>query len=82
MGVCSGGVFALLLIIFDFLFIIKNQRSLKIRLVGEWSIISSPFIYWFIVYDKWVFLIGIIAFLITQLLREKLIVKILTDNQK
>ena len=71
-------LFILLLIVFDLLLFVKRQVIyLKIKLLLEWVIISTPFIYWEVKYKEMEFLIGVIAFLITQLIREKLIKKCL-----
>ena len=55
--------------------ILRKEKSLKIVLLIEWLIISVPFVYWIIKYGEWIFLIGILRFLITQMRREKLIRK-------
>ncbi|MEO9258054.1 MAG: hypothetical protein ABI207_06705 [Crocinitomicaceae bacterium] len=76
-GIMFWGLFILLLIIFDLLLFTINQNNLKIKLLIEWLIISSPFIYGVIRYKAWIFVGAVIVFLITQLLREKLIKKML-----
>lgn len=72
-GIMFWALFIMSLIIFDLLFIVKTQNDFKLRLLVEWLVISSPFIYWTMRYKEWIFLVGIVAFLITQLLREKAI---------
>lgn len=74
-GMMFWGLFILSLVILDMLLIVRNQNNLKVKLLLEWLIISSPFIYWTVRYKVWIFLVAIIAFLITQLLREKVISK-------
>jgi len=79
-GICLNGIlfwllFLVLLIAFDLLFIVKDQNNLKVKLLIEWLLISLPFIYWVIKYKQWIFLVGVIVFLITQLIRQNLIVK-------
>lgn len=74
-GIMFWGLLIILLVILDLILITRNQNNLKIKLLVEWLIIASPFIYWVIRYNQWIFLVGIITFLLTQLLREKLIVK-------
>jgi hypothetical protein len=70
-------LFILLLILFDLLLIVKKQLSyLKIKLFIEWIIISAPFIYWIFKFKEIEFLVGVIVFLITQFIREKLIKKV------
>ncbi|MDQ6482688.1 hypothetical protein [Dyadobacter sp. LHD-138] len=74
-GMMFWGLFIISLIVADLLLIVWSQKLLKQKLLLEWLLVSSPFIYWVIKYQEWISLIGIIAFFITQLLREKLIVK-------
>lgn len=81
-GICLYGImfwtgFIIMLIILDSVIIIPNPKNLKIKLLIEWIIISSPFIYWAIKYpeQRTLYIIAIITFLVTQLLREKLIIK-------
>lgn len=74
-GVMFWGLFAILLLVVDLVLIARNRKNLKIKLLLEWLIISSPFIYWTVRYNEWIFLVAIIAFLISQLIREKLINK-------
>jgi hypothetical protein len=76
-GVVFWLLFIVSLIVFDILFIVKNQSNLKLKLLSEWIILSAPFFYWVIKYREWIFLIAIISFLITQLFREKMIEKAL-----
>jgi len=74
-GMMFWGLFIISLIVADLLLIVWSQKLLKQKLLVEWLLVSSPFIYWVIKYQEWISLIGIITFFITQLLREKLIVK-------
>jgi hypothetical protein len=74
-GMMFWALFIVSLVLLDLILIIPNRNNLKIRLVIEWLIISSPFIYWTIKYHEWIFAVGIVSFLITQLLREKYILK-------
>lgn len=69
--------FVLVLTILDLIIIVPNQNNLRLKLFLEWIIISTPFIYWAIIYDRqrYIFLVAVITFLITQLLRERLIKK-------
>jgi len=69
--------FILVLTILDLIIIVRNQSNLRLKLLLEWIIISAPFVYWAIIYERqrYIFLVAIITFLITQLLREKLINK-------
>lgn len=80
-GVIFWSSFIVLLMIIDILLIIPNQKKLKVKLIIEWLIISLSLILWAIIYKEriWfygLFAVAIIAFLITQLLREKLINKL------
>jgi hypothetical protein len=56
--------------------------KLKIRqvLILEWVIISLPFIIWAFEYEYWLWISLSISFLITQLIREKRIKRILNIN--
>lgn len=81
--VCLYGIifwigFLLALIILDSVLIVPNQKKIILKLLLEWAIISSPIIYWAVIYEeqRWLYIVAIIAFLITQLLREKSINKI------
>ena len=76
-GVMFWALFALLLVIFDMIFIVKRRNNLKLMLLVEWLIICIPFIYWTIRFKQWIFLVAILTFLITQLLREKTIKNII-----
>ncbi|TZF95116.1 hypothetical protein FW781_14565 [Chryseobacterium panacisoli] len=78
-GLMFWAGFILALIILDLILIIPNQDKLTLKLLFEWAIISIPFIYWAIIYEKQrsIFIVAIIAFLITQLLRKKLINKVI-----
>lgn len=67
------GLFVVSLIALDLLVIMRNKNHLKGKLLIEWLVISSPFIYWTIKYKEWIFAVAIVAFLISQLLRERLI---------
>lgn len=69
--------FILVLTILDLIIIVPNQSNLRLKLLLEWIIISAPFVYWAIIYERqrYIFLVAVITFLITQLLREKLINK-------
>ncbi|AQX83813.1 hypothetical protein OZ664_18760 [Elizabethkingia sp. HX WHF] len=82
-GICFYGImfwiaFILVLIILDLIIILPNQNNLILKLLLEWILISAPFIYWAITYERQrnIFILAIIAFLITQLFRERLIKKL------
>ncbi len=61
------------------LFSLKKQfQFITYKLAIEWLLISSPFIFWLIKYNQWVFFIAVLAFLIGQYLRKNYITKILT----
>jgi hypothetical protein len=74
-GIMFWGLFMISLVVLDLLLIVRNQDNLRIKLLTEWVLISAPFIYWVIRYKQWIFIAGVLAFLLTQLFREKLIVK-------
>jgi hypothetical protein len=55
----------------------REPRYTNYKLALDWIVISSPFIYWLIKYNQWIFLVAILAFLIGQYLRRPYIFKIL-----
>lgn len=55
----------------------KKPQNTTFKLFIEWLIISAPFIYWLIKYGEWIFLVGILAFLLGQILRKHRILKLL-----
>jgi len=65
--------FIALLVILDLLLLVKNRNNLIGKILLEWLLIGSPFIYWGIKYKEWIFIIAVIAFLITQMMRIKII---------
>lgn len=76
-GLIFWGLFIAELAILDLLLILPNQKHIRQKLIIEWILVSTPYIYWLIRYKVWIFLVAIIAFAITQLLRKQLIVNIL-----
>jgi hypothetical protein len=73
-GMMFWALFIISLVILDLIFIVPGRNNLKMKLIIEWLIISSPFIYWTVKYHEWIFAAAMIAFFITQLLREKRII--------
>ena len=73
--------FILLITVLDVLLFGFVQRTeyVNAKLIFEWVVISSPFVYWLIKYNQWVFLAAIVAFLIGQLIRKPMILKILME---
>ena len=76
-GILFWALFIILLVVLDLL-IIKNQTNLTVKLLIEWFFISSPFIYWAVRYKEGIFIAAIIAFLITQFIRQMRIRSYLT----
>lgn len=70
--------FLLLIFIFDSL-LFKSNKGVTAKLILEWFLISTPFAYWLIEYQEWVFLVGILAFLIGQFIRKPKIKSILLE---
>lgn len=70
--------FLIALIFLDLILIIPNQKNLKIKLLLEWFIVSIPFVYLATIYERQrvIYLVAVVTFFITQLLREKLIKRI------
>jgi hypothetical protein len=81
--VCFYGLLAWLLLVIELIVLdlllmvlmLRKEKNLKIILFIEWLAISAPFMYWTIKYNEWIFLVGILIFLITQMRREQLILK-------
>lgn len=72
-GMMFWGLFAVTLLILDLVLISRNQINLRFKLICEWLLISLPFIYWTIIYGEWIFIVAVSAFLLAQLMRERLI---------
>lgn len=64
-------LFLSLLVLLDIFFVAKVKVDLRVRLLIEWVIVSIPFIYWALKYKQWILIVAVVAFLMTQLLREK-----------
>ena len=60
-------------------FNLKIQRT-RLILIFQWIIITPPFIFWAFEYEYWLWLSLCLSFLVTQLIREKTINKILSGN--
>ena len=71
--------FFILISLFDFLLFSfdRQPKYTTYKLAVEWLVISSPFIYWFIRYNQWVFLVAVLAFLLGQYIRRPYVFKIL-----
>jgi hypothetical protein len=74
-GMMFWALFIASLVLLDLVLIVPDRNNLKTKLMIEWVIISSPFVYWAVKYHEWIFAAAIIAFFITQLLREKRIME-------
>jgi hypothetical protein len=70
--------FFISMFVLDYILLNKNEQWLGLKLFIEWSIISTPFIYWYIKYTEVIFLIAVIAFFVTQIIRGKRIIKLLS----
>jgi hypothetical protein len=68
--------FLIMIIPIELIFMNSSIERIKTVLIFEWIIISLPFIYWLIEYTEWVFLIAVLAFLITQVIRLRKIAKL------
>jgi hypothetical protein len=75
-GLLFWGIFFIGIVVLDFLIIRNTKKNLRKMLLLEWLIVSSPFIYWIIIFREWIFLVAVITFFITQMLREEKIQKI------
>lgn len=70
-GMLFWAIFFVGIFVLDLLIICNSKKNLKQMLILEWLIISTPFIYWIIIYQEWIFLVAVVTFLITQLAREQ-----------
>ena len=68
-------------ILFELIFIEKIKKHLKRMLWIESVVISIPFFYWFIMNTEWVFFISIIAYFISQIIREQKIKRIIEEEE-
>lgn len=80
-GMMFWGLFLVSLITLDWLIILRNRNNLKEKLLLEWFLISCPFVYWTIKYSEWIFAVAIGAFLLSQLLRERMIKQVRRLNR-
>lgn len=69
--------FLIIISILDLILIVPNQKRLKLKLFIEWIIVSSPLLYFAVIYERQrgLYFVAVISFFITQFLREKLIKK-------
>lgn len=63
--------FILALFLLDMILMNEKPEYLRMKLFAEWVITSLPFVYWGVKYSKKIFIVAVIFFFITQLLREK-----------
>jgi hypothetical protein len=70
--------FCIAIFVFDLILFGFAQNNLLGKLLIEWILISGFFIYWAFKYQVWIFLFGVVAFLLTQPLRRKMIFKIIS----
>ncbi len=70
--------FILVMFLLDFLLMNNDETYVRYKLFFEWILVSSPFIYWAFKYSQWIFFVAIGTFLITQAIRERLILKLLS----
>ena len=55
----------------DIILFCRKKQKIKWIVFAEWIAISSPFIYWAIKYDFWIWISLSISFLATQIMRIK-----------
>lgn len=72
-GMLFWAFFIVSLIILDILLIVRDNKKLRLKLLIEWLIISLPFMYWIFRYQEWIFIVAIVSFLVTQIIREQLL---------
>ncbi|MBB5397169.1 hypothetical protein [Mucilaginibacter sp. AK015] len=73
--------FLICMLLLDMVLMDGYIKHLRVRLFIEWLFISTPLIYWVIVYKEWVFVIGVLAFMGTQLIREERISTIIKRRE-
>lgn len=78
-GMIFWGLFVVLIVFFDLILIVFNQKHITLKLLIEWVLISSPFVYWFFKYDEWIFAVAVVSYLVTQLMRKRLIMKAISE---
>ena len=76
-GLTAWIIFIICVCALDILIISKSvQKNLKRLLILEWLLLSIPFIYFAFKYKIWALLIAVVAFFLSQLVREREIRKI------
>jgi hypothetical protein len=73
--------FILTMFLLDFILMNKAIKFLKLKLLFEWVIVSSPFVYWCVEYTEWIFLVAVVAFAITQLFRANKVIAIIQRSK-
>ncbi len=68
-GFTSWCLFFVLLLIFELIFAVRARVNLKLMLLAQWICVSSPFVYWSVKYSEWIFVVGVVAFFVTQFMR-------------
>ncbi|MEQ9309837.1 MAG: hypothetical protein RLN90_10310 [Balneolaceae bacterium] len=58
-----------------------TKLSAKLIVQIQWILIIPPFIYWAFRYDYWAWLTLCCSFLVTQLIREKMVNKVITKSE-
>ncbi|WP_299462645.1 hypothetical protein [Mucilaginibacter sp.] len=74
--------FMIIMLFLDIILLRQNAKYLRVKLISEWILGSSPFVYWTVIYNEWIFAVAIVAFGGAQLLREKRIVSIINQEGK
>ena len=77
-----GVLICLITIDIIFIFIKLYKNNLNLGIIMQTFLISLPFIYWSIIYDnvRWLFIVEVITFLITQYIRKGIIKKIINSK--
>jgi hypothetical protein len=74
--------FMIIMLFLDIILLRPNTKYLRVKLIIEWVLVSSPVVYWTLIYNEWIFAIAIAAFGGAQLIREKRIVSIIDQESK
>ena len=79
--VIMAGFYAAI-VLADVLLFSCGYKRMREKLILEWILISTPFIYWAFKYEYWLWICLSASFLLTQLLRSVLIGRILNDDRE
>jgi hypothetical protein len=53
--------FMIIMLFLDIILLRQNAKYLRVKLISEWILGSSPFVYWTVIYNEWIFAVAIVA---------------------